>query len=339
MNLKILILCINAVAATSHNHHLRQKREQHDIVFRATKSQLRRLFKGGEEAQELEALRVLRGSRTLGNVHCDDVDDQGLPVNWTCDRDTEECGNHPNDCKTECDEEEDCHGHGECHHLECECDEGYEEDDDCGRQDVVYTFNVVLQGDEARTAECIAALDRLATLSLDNLSLPSTVSVNSKSRRSLQRRLTKSSNKSEKGALEIEINIVPTHDCSEAELAVQALENLDADAKLLDGDEVDSDDDLPAPYVCLVQESEDILKDAKKEKDAEDLEEDLDGLINTCNVTGIVDGDDVARCASDCHDDIEDDCEDELDPDEEDENDCGGLHNDLKHCYKKCYGL
>eukprot|EP00985_Skeletonema_marinoi_P027894 scaffold23518_cov225-Skeletonema_marinoi.AAC.9 len=334
MNLKILILCINAVAATSHNHHLRQKREQHDIVFRATKSQLRRLHKGDEEAQDLEALRVLRGSRTLRR----DTDScsQGA-FTWTCDGDTEECGNRLNDCKTKCDEKRTCHGHGKCHDRKCDCDDGYD-DKDCGSRFVVYKFTVLL-GDEPRTAECIAALDRLAANSFDHLSLPSTVSVNSKSRRAHRRRLTKKSNKSEKGALEIEVNIVPNLDCSEAELAGKALENLDADAKLLDGDEVDSDDDLPAPYVCLVQESEDILKDAKNEKDAEDLEEDLDGLINTCNVTGIVDGDDVARCASDCHDDIEDDCEDELDPDEEDENDCGGLHNDLKHCYKKCYGL
>eukprot|EP00984_Skeletonema_dohrnii_P018465 scaffold8637_cov153-Skeletonema_dohrnii-CCMP3373.AAC.15 len=45
-------------------------------------------------------------------------------------------------------------------------------------------------------------------------------------------------------------------------------------------------------------------------------------------------------CAIKCHDDIEDDCEEELDPDdvdEEGENDCGGLHNDLEKCYKKCY--
>mmetsp|Transcript_31568 Transcript_31568/g.47194 ORF Transcript_31568/g.47194 Transcript_31568/m.47194 type:complete len:340 (+) Transcript_31568:115-1134(+) len=339
MNLKILILCINAVAATSHNHHLRQKQEQHDIVFRATKSQLRRLHKGDEDAQDLEALRVLRGSRTLGNDHCDGEDDQGNPVTWTCDKHTQKCGKSPNDCKTEC-KDKDCNGHGECHNLKCECDDGYD-DKDCGSRFVEYEFNVLL-GDGLRTAECIAALNRLAENSFDHLSLPSTVSVNSKSRRAHRRRLTKRSNKSEKGALKIVVNIAPTLDCSEAELAGQALENLDANAKLLDGEEDDSDDDLPAPYVCLVEESEEILKDAKNERDAEDLEGDLEELINTCNVTGIVDGDDVASCAIDCHDDIEDDCEEELDPDDDDEegeNDCGGIHNDLKKCYKKCYGL
>lgn len=314
MNLKIFILCISAVAATSHKHHLRHKPGQYDITFRATKGRLHRLLNDNEVApnRHLEALRVLRGSRSLKN--CED----DLGNEWKCDKDTEECGDDFDECEEVCDEKKDCNNHGECHRGECECEVGYEDEDDCSERDIEYI--VMVPDAVGRTSGCIDALERL----VQNLDLPSTMSVDSKSKQS--------SDESDEGPLLVNISITPSLTCDDDELvglAIVEVENSLMSSRLID--EAEDQVPLPAPYECLVEEAEDILKKAKDEKDAKDLEEDLNELLSECNV----DADDE-DCVKKCHHDIEDDCKDEVDPDEEDENDCGDLDKKLEKCYKKC---
>jgi hypothetical protein len=316
MNLKIFILCITAVAATSHKHHLRHEPGQHDITFRATKGRLHRLLYDNEVApnRHLEALRVLRGSRSLKKCE----DDSGNE--WNCDKDTEECGDEFKDCEVVCDEKKDCNDHGECHRGECECDEGYEDEDDCGKRDIEYI--VMVPDAQGRSADCIDALERL----VQNLDLPSTMTVDSKSK--------KSSDESDEGPLLVNISITPSLTCTTDELVGLAIIEVETvmSSRLID--EAEDQVPLPPSYECLVERSEDILKKAKDEKDAKVLEEDLNELLSECNVD--VDDED---CVEKCHHEIEDDCKDEVDPDEEDENDCGDLDKKLEKCYKKCYGL
>ena len=221
----------------------------------------------------------------------------------------------------------DCNGHGECDKGKCKCKDGYQ-GKSCDEREVVYTFVVKLNpttaADETRSPECDANLKTLAQLQIDDIAddLPSTVSVDSKSKRSRNRRL---SNKSQKGALEVKVQVVVDHTCDTAAVAVKALEELEAAEKLLDED----GDDLPDSYECLVDKSKDLLKDVSS-GDADEVEGDLNSLIATCNVSEA-----EASCLQECHDDVGGECEDE----EEDEGDCEGLHNDLKKCYKDCYGL
>lgn len=326
MNLKVLFLCFNAVAATSHNH-LRHQSEQHEIVFRATKGQLRRLLKGDEKApsKDLEALHVLRGGSQRFLKSCTYTNANNTPQTDKCDDDTEKCTDKG--CKEVCDEKKDCSGHGECKNGKCKCDQGYEDKKDCSQRDVVYNFKVAItEPEESRSAECTANLKTLAEAKIEDIAddLPSTVSVDSKSKRSRNRRL---SNKSEKGALVVDVVIQVDHTCEAAAAAVKAVEELEAaESKTLDVDE----DDLPDSYECLLDESKELLEDAEDDKDADDLEGDLNSLVDTCNVEET-----VASCVTDCHDGMKKDCKDELD----DEDDCKGLHNDLKKCYKKCYAL
>mmetsp|Transcript_28795 Transcript_28795/g.41163 ORF Transcript_28795/g.41163 Transcript_28795/m.41163 type:complete len:322 (-) Transcript_28795:177-1142(-) len=321
MNLKILILCITATAvtATSHKHHLRHEPGQHDISFRATKGRLHRLLNDNDNEvapnRHLEALRVLRGSqRSLKK--CED----NLGNEWSCNKDTEECGDDQDECDEVCNEKKDCNDHGKCHHGECECDEGYEDDNDCGSRDIEYI--VMVPEALGRTSDCIDALERL----VQNLDLPSTMSVDSKSK--------KSSDESDEGPLLVNISIAPSLTCNTEELVGLAIIEVETVMSSRLNDEAEDQVPLPPSYGCLVERSEDILKKAKNEKDAKDLEEDLNELLSECNVD--VDDED---CVEKCHHAIEDDCKDEVDPDEEDENDCGDLDKKLEKCYKKCHGL
>jgi len=80
---------------------------------------------------------------------------------------------------------------------------------------------------------------------------------------------------------------------------------------------------------CLVDDSDDILRDTKKENG---LEENLNVLLSECAVA-----DSYKSCIETCNTKIESDCKDELK--DEGENDCGGIHDKLKKCYKDCFGL
>jgi len=186
--------------------------EHHDVAFRATKSDLRRLLKGEEEApnQDLEALHVLRGSgRFLRN--CED----GNGNSWSCDEDTHECGNSQGDCKEVCDEDKDCHDHGSCKKGKCDCDHGFEDKKDCSQQDVEFLIVVTTEGTEGeRSIECKAALSSLEE-DIESLGLPSTVTAtSSNSRRTRNRHLKKSSSGSGDGALKIPLVIKAGNACN-----------------------------------------------------------------------------------------------------------------------------
>ncbi len=134
----------------------------------------------------------------------------------------------------------------------------------------------------------------------------------------------------------VTLSIVPSLTCNTDELVRLAIIEVETvmSSRLID--EAEDQVPLPAPYECLVKEAEDILEKAKEEKDAKDLEEDLNKLLSTseCNVD-VYDKD----CVTKCHHDIEKDCKDEVDPDEEDEDNCGDLDKKLEKCYKHCYDL
>jgi hypothetical protein len=204
--------------------------EQHDIAFRATKSDLRRLLKGEEEApnQALEALNVLRGSgRFLRN--CED----GNGNSWSCDEDTHECGNSQDDCKEVCDEDKDCHDNGKCKKGTCDCYRGYEDKKDCSKRDVEFHIIVTTEGTEGeRSSACKEALSSLEK-DIESLGLPSTVTAtSSNSRRTRNRHLKKSSSGSGDGALEIPLFINADRVCTRTGLVTQALEQL-VDNKLI----------------------------------------------------------------------------------------------------------
>jgi len=173
MNLTFLILCINAVAATAHNHHLRQKPGHHDMVFRATESDLRRLLKGTEKAsnQDLEALEVLRGSERFLKG---------------------------------CDEDKDCENGGKCDiktgetEGDCKCKKGYK-GDTCDVREIEVTIVVKNMPDEnSRSAVCQEAVDNL-----EDVKIPKTMPAdNSKGHRTRDRRLT-----SNKGPLKVVVEL------------------------------------------------------------------------------------------------------------------------------------
>lgn len=332
MYLKLFFFCICTLAATSaHEHQLRQKSKQHSIVFRGTKSQLHRLFEDNDQ----DSLHVLRGSDTnrfLKGLVCDDPSSN---ISWKCDEDTQKCGEAPRECKEECNKKHDCNNHGECRKGKCKCFEGYEDEDDCSKRDVIVNVDVGYVGNvEDRSGDCINALKEFENLSLSKLNLPSTIPVEkSKSRRSGHGLF---SSKSDEGALVVNAHIVAGPNCSVDGLTAQVLQQVDAstsDALMYIDEDEDEDADLPLPFVCLVDESSKVLKSAKKEKG---LENDLNVLISSCNEAGTA----IEACiSSKCHGGVEKDCRNELDPEKEGEHDCKGLIKGLKRCYRDCFNL
>ena len=240
-----------------------------------------------------------------------------------------------------CDEEDDCNGHGECKDGECECDVGYDSEDDCSvlTIPIVYNFTVnVTAAADTRTPECIEDLNSVSLVHIDDATanLPSTQTVyvgsgsTNRSNRSRNRRLSHSSSGEEIEPLVVDMVIQVNHTCDTAAAAVKALDEFEAAQAILQAD-VDA---RLISFECLVDNSEDLLKDVEDSGDANDVEDDLDGLVDTCNVDAA-----DAICVIDCHDGYKNDCKDEVDPNEEDEDDCEGLHDDLEDCYKDCYDL
>ncbi len=58
-------------------------------------------------------------------------------MTWTCDKNTQECGDNEGECKVVCDPEEDCSGNGECKKGKCDCYGNYA-GNDCGKCEKSY---------------------------------------------------------------------------------------------------------------------------------------------------------------------------------------------------------
>jgi hypothetical protein len=149
----------------------------HDMVFRTTESDLRRLLKGAEKAsnQDLEALEVLRGSERFLKG---------------------------------CTDDKDCNKHGKCDikqndtEGDCKCDKGYE-GKSCDQREFEVTV-LVTNVPNTKSADCQEALEVL-----ENVKFPKTMPADkSKGKHSRDRRL-----KSSKGPLVFTVTLDASRSC------------------------------------------------------------------------------------------------------------------------------
>ena len=183
---------------------------------------------------------MLRGSgRFLPSTNCED----GGGNTWSCDKDTEECGDSNEECNTVCVAEVDCNGNGECKNGDsCECDDRFDGDacdkcargyyrfnDDCRYYDVSIAYEFIFafaDNEEAEEAEeeCLEVIAKLQVqfdALLDDLPDEATVKVSGsgKSKRSHRRHLKSPHSKSE---LEVPI-LVEVGECDPIELVNAAI--------------------------------------------------------------------------------------------------------------------